>query len=107
MRSSPITRLPERERQRLLDDINYLNTAEIKAFCKSHGVPYRILVETSEGPRDAGEDDRKGIVLRRGRHFLRTEEDFSETCFPPSVVSAKPLRPTLTPDDRLHYGQYD
>lgn len=107
MRSTPITKLPIGERQGLLDDLNYLNTAEIKAFCKSHGIPYRILVETSDGPRRTGEDDRKGIILNRVRHFLQTGDVLAATCFPTRVVSSKPLAPMLTANDRLYYRQYD
>jgi len=103
----PITQLPVGERQPLLDDLNYLNTAEIKAFCRRQGIPYAITVETSSGDRHAGEDDRKGIMLRRVRHFLQTGEVLPATRFRASVVSSRPLSTMLTPDDRLHYGQYD
>jgi hypothetical protein len=61
MPTSPISMLPEREQQELLTDLNYLNTAEIKSFCKRHSIPYTIAIETkNERRRKTNEDDRKG-----------------------------------------------
>jgi hypothetical protein len=36
---SLISNLTENEQRELLDDLNYLNTAEIKSFCKKHSIP--------------------------------------------------------------------
>jgi hypothetical protein len=41
---SPISKLLHSEQQVLLDDLNYLNTAEIKSFCKQHSIPYAIAI---------------------------------------------------------------
>jgi len=104
---APINRLPIGERQRLLDDLNYLNISEVKAFCKRHTIPYAIFIKTTQGMRRAGEDDRKGIVLTRVRHFLQTGTVLPPTCFPESILAAGPLPANPRPADRLHYGQYD
>ena len=69
---SPISRLPEDKRRELLDDLNYLNTGEIKSFCKRHAIPYTISIESNDGRRKTKEDDRKGVILNRIRHFLKT-----------------------------------
>lgn len=104
----PITKLPKKQRQELLDDLNYLNLGEIKSFCKRHSIPYTISIETKDRTRrKTGEDDRKGVILDRIRHFLRTGGVPPGTCFPASVVLNKPLLGKITPDDRLFYGQYD
>ena len=67
----PISKLPKAQRQQLLHDLNYLNTAEIKSFCQRHSIPYTIAIETSEGQsRKTNEDDRKGVILNRIRLFL-------------------------------------
>jgi len=90
------------------DDLNYLNTAEIKSFCERHSIPYTIAIETKEVRiRKTRDDDRKGVMLERVRHFLKTGEILPETRFPSSVVCFDPLPKKLTPDDRLFYGQYD
>jgi mRNA degradation ribonuclease J1/J2 len=47
----PISKLPKEKRRALLDDLNYLNTAEIKAFCTRHSIPYTIAIETQDGSR--------------------------------------------------------
>jgi hypothetical protein len=105
--TAPVHGLPSAERQTFLDDLNYLNTAEIRAFCRTRGIPYEILVEARGGARRTGENDRKGIILRRVRHFLQTGEVLPATCFQARVVAFKPLAGKVRPNDRLHYGQYD
>lgn len=108
MSVSPISKLPEAEWQELLSDLNYLNTAEIKSFCRRHSIPYTIAIEAKDGRRKkTGEDDRKGIVLTRIRHFLQTGEVLEETCFRAAVLCSEALPKKLTPDDKLFYGQYD
>lgn len=108
MTASPLSKLSQSEQRELLDDLNYLNLAEIKRFCKRHAIPYKIAIETQEGARKAtGEDDRKGVILERIRHFLRTGRVPGETRFPAAAVCFDPLPGHLTADDRLFYGQYD
>ena len=104
---SKVPRLSERDQQQLFQDLNYLNRAEIKSFCKKYSIPYTISIETDTGRRKTGEDDRKGVILERIRHFLRTGEILEGTCFPVAVVCFDPLPKKLTADDRLFYGQYD
>jgi hypothetical protein len=92
----------------LLDDLNYLNTAEIKGFCKRHSIPYALAIETKEGDRrKTQEEDRKGVMLERIRYFLQTAKVREETCFRAAVVCFDPLAEVLTADDRLFYGQYE
>lgn len=92
----------------LLSDLNYLNTSEIKAFCRRHAIPYAIVIETPDGQRRrTGDEDRKGVILDRIRHFLRTGVVQPPTCFPAPVVRFDPLPAKLRPADRLYYGQYD
>ena len=108
MADSPLSKLPTDQRRQLLDDLNYLNTAEIKAFCKQHGIPYTIAIETPDGRRKkTADDDRKGVILDRIRHFLETGSIKEETCFPAAVVCFDPLPNKLTSGQQLFYGQYD
>ena len=108
MASSFISKLPKGERQQLLDDLNYLNISEIRSFCKRHSIPYRIAIETKDGRRSmTRDDDRKGVILNRIRHFLETGAILKETCFPAAVVCFDQLSDHITADDRLFYGQYD
>jgi hypothetical protein len=108
MRVSPISKLPKDEQQELLDNLKYLNTAEIKSFCKRHSIPYRIAIETKDGRRrTTKDDDRKGVMLDRIRHFLQAGVVLEETRFRATVVCFDPLPEKLTAHDRLFYGQYD
>jgi len=107
MSAAPISRIPKSERRQLLDDLNYLNTSEIKTFCKRHSIPYTISIETKEGSRcKTQEDDRKGVMLERVRHFLKTGAVLQETCFSAAVVCFEALPEEIGAGDRLHYGQY-
>jgi hypothetical protein len=87
MASGFISQLPKGEQQQLLDDLNYLNVSEIKSFCNRHSIPYRIAIETKDGRRRmTRDDDRKGVMLDRVRHFLQTGAVLEETCFRAPVV---------------------
>lgn len=108
MARSFISKLPKGEQQQLLDDLNYLNISEIKSFCKRHLIPYRIVIEAEDGNRRmTRDDDRKGVVLNRIRHFLQTGAVLEETCFRATVVCFDKLSGNITADSRLFYGQYD
>src|SRR5437016_6055403 len=108
MPASPISSLPAEQQQELLDDLNYLNIAELKSFCERHSIPYPIAIETKDGcRRKTNEEDRKGVILNRIRHFLETGVVLEETCFRPSVVCFEALPEKLTQNDRLFYGKYD
>lgn len=107
MPKSVIATLPKKEQQELLADLNYLNTAEIKAFCKRCSIPYTIAIETRDGRRKTNEDDRKGVILHRIRQFLKTGKILPETCFPANIICSDPIPKKLSAKDRLFYGQYD
>ena len=103
-----ISKMPKSERQELLNDLNYLNVPEIRAFCKRHSIPYRIAIETKDGRRRmTADDDRKGVMLDRVRYFLQTGVILEETCFRAAVVCFDELSDNITADDRLFYGQYE
>jgi hypothetical protein len=108
MRLIAFSKLPNGEQKELLDDLNYLNTTEIKSFCQRHSIPYKIAIETRDGGRRMTKDvDRKGVMLNRIRHFLQTGLVLEQTCFPAAIVCLDPLPGNITADDRLFYGQYD
>jgi hypothetical protein len=96
------------ERRGLLDDLNYLNLQEIRAVCERYSIPYRILVETSDGRTRATRDtDRKPVILNRVRHFLTTSEVLGATCLPAGIVREGAPPPELLPTDRLYYRWYN
>jgi hypothetical protein len=102
-----LSTLTQKERNELLSDLNYLNLTEIKQFCKKNSIPYRIVARRDDGRRrQTPDDDRKGVVLNRVRHFLKTGLVLPETCLPSSVVCLDPTPKRLTANDRLFYGQY-
>jgi hypothetical protein len=101
-----LTSLTEAQQNELLDDLNYLNMGEIKSFCRAHSIPFAIRVEGAQGKKRT-EMDRKGVILNRIRHFLKTGDVLPPTCFAATVVCFDRFAKQLGPDDRLFYGQYD
>jgi hypothetical protein len=106
---SLVSRLSKAERRELLDDLNYLNLAEIKAFCKKRSIPFSIFIETAKHECvRTREDDRKGVILSRIRAYLETGRVGEATCFPADVVCLdSPPPKNLQATDRLFYGHYN
>ena len=81
---------------------------EIQSICKQHDIPYTITIAITDGQqRKTPEPDRKGVVLQRLRHFLKTGKVSEATHFPVSVVCFKPPPKKLATSDKLFYGQYN
>ena len=102
-----LLQLTKDERTRFLDELNYLNLEEIRAFCSDRKIPYKILAECSDGKTKATKDtDRKPIVLARIRRYLTTGQVGQPTCIPAEIVrhDDPPKRPG--PHDRLYYRWY-
>jgi hypothetical protein len=102
-----LSQLTRAEQARLLEELNYMNLQEIRAFCVSRGIPYRIVAEYPNGKVKATKDtDRKPIVLARVRHYLKTGEVGRPTRIPAAIVREEdpPQRPGGR--DRLYYRWY-
>jgi hypothetical protein len=105
--SNLLSQLTERERARLLEELNYLNLEEIRGFCSERGIPYKIVAESSNGKVKATKDtDRKPIVLARVRRYLRTGKVGRPTCIPALIVREENPPARLRPGDRLYYRWY-
>lgn len=105
---SLIKHLEPKEREQLLQDLNYLNLKEFRSFCNDHGIPYAIWVETeSGGEKKTRDTDRKSVVLERLRHYLKTGRIKKATTFAADVVANRPPPKRFKATDRLYYGWYD
>jgi hypothetical protein len=103
-----LSHLPADLRRELLEDLSYLNLAEIRTFCRLHRIPYRIEVEGADGRASPTVDnDRKPVVLDRVRHYLTTGEVRSATRIPARIVRDDPPPSELRPGDRLYYRWYN
>jgi hypothetical protein len=103
----PLATLEPHEAERLLADIYYLNTAELRGFCHGHRIPYTIQVESGDGRFIRSKDaDRKGIVIDRIVHFLKTGNVKPATTFRKQVVSGKELGRAPVESDPVRYGEY-
>ncbi len=106
--ASLLSGLSKTERRQLLEDLNYLNMSEIKRFCDRHSIPYKIWIEAAHGERRRTPDnDRKGIILKRVRHYISTGKVPDATVFTMSVVNFDKLPSKIKSTDKLFYGQYD
>ena len=102
-----LSQLTRAEQARLLEELNYMNLEEIRAFCAARAIPFRVVAEYSNGEVKATRDsDRKPIVLARVRHYLETGEVGRPTCIPGAIVRKEdpPQRPEAR--DRLYYRWY-
>ena len=82
-----LTKLTKDAKARFLEELNYLNLAEIRGFCSDHGIPYKILAEYPDGGMKVTKDvDRKPIVLARVRHYLATGKAGQLTFIPKQIV---------------------
>lgn len=99
---------PVDDRNQLVADLQYLNLAEMKAFCDRYGLPQHIYVERPDGRlRKTGDRDRKDIVLSRILDFARYQKRTGPTIYVNAVVADGPLPASLTSRTRIHYGQYE
>ena len=104
---NPLSKFTKGERTRLLEELNYLNLAEIRGFCSARGIPYKILAEHPSGKVMITKDtDRKPIVLARIRDYLATGKVGPPTCIPAKIVRDDPPPARPGPQDRLYYRWY-
>lgn len=87
-------------------DLNYLNMQEIKYFCNKVGIPYKIQYQCDDKVKTSGETDRKGIILKRIRTFLKTKDPGAPTVYLNKVTNFEPLPASLQATDKIYYGQY-
>ena len=105
--SNLLSQLTKRDQSRLLEELNYMNLAEIRGFCSARGIPYRILAEYPNGKVKATKDtDRKPIVLARVRGYLTTGDAGQPTRLPATIVREENPPARLAPGDRLYYRWY-
>jgi hypothetical protein len=102
-----LSQLTRAQQARLLEELNYMNLEEIRAFCVARAIPFRVMAAYSNGIVKATKDtDRKPIVLARVRHYLETGEVGRPTRIPGAIVRENdpPQRPRA--QDRLYYRWY-
>ena len=106
--AATLDKLSDSERAELLANIYYLNMRELHDFCDAHQIPYAIYFETDDGRiRKSRDLDRKGIVIDRVLHFLKTGGIKPRTVFAKSVVRLDSKRSASAETDRVFYGAYD
>jgi hypothetical protein len=102
-----LSQLTKRERARLLEELNYMNLEEIRAFCSERRIPFRIVAEYPNGKVKTTKDsDRKPIVLARVRRYLATGQAGQPTRLPAKIVREERPPARLEPRDRLYYRWY-
>ena len=102
-----LSQLTKVKQAQLLEELNYMNLAEIRGFCSAHAIPFRIVAEYPNGKVKITKDiDRKPIVLARVRRYLATGDVGRPTRITAGIVRDEnpPARPG--PRDRLYYRWY-
>ena len=81
-----------------------MNLAEIRGFCVSRGIPFRVMAEYPNGSvKTTNDTDRKPIVLARVRRYLTTGDTGKATRIPATIVREENPPARLGPRDRLYY----
>jgi len=102
-----LSQLTTSERDRLFEELNYMNLEEIRGFCRARGIPFRVLAEYSNGKVKTTKDtDRKPIVLARVRRYLTTGQIGPPTRISVQIVREENPPARLGPRDRLYYRWY-
>jgi hypothetical protein len=102
-----LSQLTKSEQARLIEEMNYMNLEEIRAFCSERGIPYRIVAEYPRGKVKATKDtDRKPIVLARVRRYLTTGHVGRPTRISAHIVREEKPPARVGPRDRLYYRWY-
>jgi hypothetical protein len=102
-----LSQLTKSEHARLLEELNYMNLAQIRGFCSARGIPYRVVAEYANGKVKTTKDtDRKPIVLTRVRRYLRTGKVGQPTRISAQIVREENPPARLGPRDRLYYRWY-
>ena len=102
-----LSRLTRKEQARLLEEMNYMNLAEIRGVCKARGIPFRIVAEHSPKKlRATADTDRKPIVLARLRRYLSSGVVGRPTCIPAKIVRTGNPPARLVSSDRIYYRWY-
>jgi hypothetical protein len=84
-----------------------VNMVELRQFCVSRGIPYRIHVEMIDGRVVQTRDtDRKGVIIDRLLHFLGTGTVKPKTVFRKAVISMEKFTRPPTESDQVLYGRY-
>jgi hypothetical protein len=105
--ASLLGKLSDSGRSELLQNIYYLNMRELHDFCDAHEIPYAIYFEgENDCIRKSRDTDRKGIVIDRVVHFLKTGVIKPQTVFAKSVVRFESKRSAPLESDRVFYGEY-
>jgi hypothetical protein len=102
-----LAQLTREEQAQLREDLNYLNLEEIRSFCSTRGIPYKIVAKYPGGRVKATKDtDRKPVALERIRRYLRSGKAGEPTCLSAEIVreNGPPSQPK--PDDRIYYRWY-
>lgn len=104
--ASLLNHLGKKQISDLFADLNYLNIKEYQTFCKKHGIPFYIYVQSKSGLVRTKNTDRKKFVLAKIRDYLKTGNPQKPTIFKSKVVKEIPLK-EFKSTTKLHYGQYD
>lgn len=95
------------EKNELFQNINYMNFSELKTTCDKYKIPYKIHIEVSKNKlKKINDMDRKGIIIKRIKHFVSTGKTQKPTIFPNKVISTFKLPSPLQSSHLILYGEY-
>ena len=89
-----------------LEDMNYMNLAEVRSLSEDLGIPYKILYKKGERLYKTSTFDRKDILLDRIRAYAITGKLPRPTVLAEKVVDLGPIPARPKETDLIKFGQF-
>ena len=90
----------------ILEDMNYMNLAEIRSLSEELGIPYKILHKKGDRLCKTSTFDRKDVLLDRIRSYANTGKLPAPTILPEKVVDLGPIPTKPKETDLIKFGQF-
>ena len=90
----------------ILEDMNYINLAEIRSISEELGIPYKILYKKGNRLCKTSAFDRKDVLLERIRTYAATRKLPAPTVLAEKVVDLGPIPAKPQKTDLIKFGQF-
>ncbi len=90
----------------ILEDMNYMNLAEIRSLSDVLGIPYKILYKKGNRFCKTSTFDRKDVLLERIRSYATTGKLPDPTVLAEKIVDLGPIPAKPKETDLIKFGQF-
>ncbi len=87
--------LSNAEQQQFYENLNYMNTEELRSICDQLHIPYHIHLETVKGIKKTADCDRKGVIITRLKEYIKQGKAGAPTLYQQSVMGTDNIKSSL------------